>query len=114
MVGGRGGGKLVPPTIQTFVKFRDLMSHNFLSLSQTTFKLGNFTKFNTLFSAELTDMSKAEKKKNAESSIFFIGCLDKLINILTISCDMLASLDYGRNFCTSLPVFWSLYPPAYK
>lgn len=69
MVGG-GGGKLVPPTIQTFVKFRDLMSHNFLSLSQTTFKLGNFTKFDTLFSAELTDMSKAEKKKTRKVLFF--------------------------------------------
>ena len=69
--GGGGGGQLVPPTIQTFVKFRDLMSHNFLSLSQTTFKLGNFTKFNTLFSAELTDMSKAEKKKKTRKVLFF-------------------------------------------
>lgn len=60
----------MPPTIQTFVKFRDLMSHNFLSLSQTTFKLGNFTKFNTLFSAELTDMSKAEKKKRGKFYFF--------------------------------------------
>lgn len=38
MVGG--GGKLVPPTIQTFVKFSVLRSHVFVRFQHITFKLG--------------------------------------------------------------------------
>ena len=59
-------------TKQTSVKCRHLRSHSFVSFSQITFKLGNFTNFKALFPAELRDFHcPCQKLKKLRKVLLF-------------------------------------------